>query len=131
MLTLTEDLIILAKFITENINETIKELRKEYDVQLWPKLCHLALVRLLLFNKKRSGEIGHTAIRDVQNKIKAKQCLLTALILVKTDSGQYIPASCILESGSEINFIAESLVQHMKLKKIKRHQKFIAVWNNC
>uniref|UniRef100_A0A8D8M962 Peptidase aspartic putative domain-containing protein n=1 Tax=Cacopsylla melanoneura TaxID=428564 RepID=A0A8D8M962_9HEMI len=59
-----------------------------------------------------------SATVGVCNKqLKNLAVLPTAVIMVRCENGEMLPARVLLDSGSKLNFISEELVQQLKLKK--------------
>lgn len=56
LLPLTEDLLILTKFLNQEIERLTNKLSLDVDYKTWRTLASCALTRIILFNKKRSGE---------------------------------------------------------------------------
>lgn len=62
LLPVTGDLIKLSKFLEFMIQETKKDMEREKCFQNWSKLASLTLSRIILFNKRRSGEAARMKI---------------------------------------------------------------------
>ncbi|KAJ8943299.1 hypothetical protein NQ314_009788 [Rhamnusium bicolor] len=62
LLPITGDLIKLSKFLEFMIQETKNDMEREKSFQNWSKLASLTLSRIILFNKRRSGEAARMKI---------------------------------------------------------------------
>ena len=65
MLPLTNDLLALRNFLTENIAALTEEVRKNAMKENWRRLAVLALARLIIFNERR----GNIQNSQYSNKI--------------------------------------------------------------
>lgn len=54
----------MTDFITGQMKILKKALLKTFDEQTWMQLAKLILVRILLFNRKRTGEMGKMTVQD-------------------------------------------------------------------
>ncbi|KAL1448043.1 hypothetical protein WDU94_009847 [Cyamophila willieti] len=66
-LPLTEDLITLTKFVTKEMEKQQKLLEEKKDAKSWFTLTKLVFLRILLFNRKRTGELGKMLTDDLKN----------------------------------------------------------------
>lgn len=66
----TEDMMKLSKNVSEQMDFSKRELEKEFIIKNWFNLAKISLVRILLFNKKRTGEMGKMLKSDFQLKSK-------------------------------------------------------------
>ncbi|CAG9760301.1 unnamed protein product [Ceutorhynchus assimilis] len=64
LLPITGDLIKLSKFLEFMIQETKNDLERDHSFQNWSKLASLTLSRIILFNKRRSGEAARMKIEQ-------------------------------------------------------------------
>ncbi|KAL1448131.1 hypothetical protein WDU94_000019 [Cyamophila willieti] len=67
VLPLTEDLINLTKFISKEIEKCKKLLEENKEHKTWFELCKLMFARILLFNRKRTGELGKMLVDDMNH----------------------------------------------------------------
>nr|XP_004573078.1 M-phase phosphoprotein 8 isoform X2 [Maylandia zebra]XP_012780693.1 M-phase phosphoprotein 8 isoform X2 [Maylandia zebra] len=69
--TVTEDLMKLHRFITEEGDETRKELKESPSLSTWKKLSEATLADVCLFNRGRVGNIGRLLLQTyIQRKSK-------------------------------------------------------------
>ncbi|KAK4885661.1 hypothetical protein RN001_001932 [Aquatica leii] len=68
LLPVTGDLIKFSKFLECMIKETKNDMNKERSFQNWSKLASLTLSRIILFNKRRSGEAARMKIEHYTRK---------------------------------------------------------------
>ncbi|XP_074035307.1 uncharacterized protein isoform X1 [Leptinotarsa decemlineata] len=64
LLPLTNDLVKVSKYIDESILATKLELEGNRSNATWTKLATLVLARIILFNKRRSGEAARMKMSD-------------------------------------------------------------------
>lgn len=57
IIPLASDISTLSTYLKEKANVHISQLKQQTDSLSWIKLCEITLVQLLLFNRRRSGEI--------------------------------------------------------------------------
>ncbi|XP_025834091.1 uncharacterized protein LOC112905601 isoform X2 [Agrilus planipennis] len=72
LLPVTGDLIKLSKFLEFMIQETKKNMEREKSFQNWSKLASLTLSRIILFNKRRSGEAARMKIEHYTKRASWK-----------------------------------------------------------
>ncbi|XP_062713797.1 uncharacterized protein LOC134290638 [Aedes albopictus] len=58
-----------------------------------------------------------TVVSNVAQQISSQVLLATAIILLEDDEGNRFPARALLDSGSESNFITQSLSQRMRVQR--------------
>lgn len=58
LLPLTSDLLKLNKYISEQIDSRMRELTNTPDKNKWHNLAKITLARIVLFNKRRGGEVS-------------------------------------------------------------------------
>ncbi|KAG5892254.1 hypothetical protein JTB14_014624 [Gonioctena quinquepunctata] len=68
LLPVTGDLIKLSKFLESMIEETKNDMRREKSFANWSKLASLTLSRIILFNKRRSGEAARMKVENYTNR---------------------------------------------------------------
>ncbi|CAH1163346.1 unnamed protein product, partial [Phaedon cochleariae] len=68
LLPITGDLIKLSKFLEFMIGETKNDMKREKSFQNWSKLASLTLSRIILFNKRRSGEAARMRVENYTNR---------------------------------------------------------------
>lgn len=68
MLPLTEDLIKLMKFQSERIKVLSETLKNSNNGQIWKSLAEVVLSRIILFNKRRSGEASKLLLKEYVNR---------------------------------------------------------------
>lgn len=64
LLPITADLIKLSKYLEFMIQETKDDIEREKNFSNWSKLASLTLSRIILFNKRRSGEAARMKIEN-------------------------------------------------------------------
>jgi hypothetical protein len=73
MLPLAEDLQIMTKYVKKNIEECLEEFEDgSADSLTWLKLSKFMLVRLVMFNRKRVGELSSFEISEFEKRTKGK-----------------------------------------------------------
>ncbi|XP_055919381.1 uncharacterized protein LOC129951309 [Eupeodes corollae] len=71
---------------------------------------------------------GSTSFQAMHASVSADQVLLaTAIVQIKSSSGEFIPARALLDSGSQVNFITEELSQRLRLRKEERSLNLIGI----
>uniref|UniRef100_A0A8D8R554 CCHC-type domain-containing protein n=1 Tax=Cacopsylla melanoneura TaxID=428564 RepID=A0A8D8R554_9HEMI len=73
---------------------------------------------LHLDNEQDQADHQETCDRDIV--IGHQTVLPTAEVLVRTKSGEVISARVLLDSGSEVNFISQDLVERLSLQKVRK-----------
>lgn len=68
-LPLAKDIQILHRFLKLKNDETFKKLQNSYDVQMFQELTEITLVRSLILNRRRVGEMQYILLSDY---VKAK-----------------------------------------------------------
>lgn len=68
LLPITGDLIKLSKLLEFMIQETKSDMQREKIFSNWSKLASLTLSRIILFNKRRSGEAARMKIENYTNR---------------------------------------------------------------
>lgn len=68
LLPLTTDLMKLNKHINTSISSLVQEVKHACNQQAWNKLACLVLSRIILFNKRRSGEASKLTINQYLSK---------------------------------------------------------------
>lgn len=68
LLPLTEDLVQLNNFINENLNAAKIELKKDINLTNWSRLASLTLSKIILFNKRRSGEASRLTLNQYSSR---------------------------------------------------------------
>lgn len=66
------DIKLLEKYLTSHRNESLAKLKKKFDNKTWKELASYTLARLMLFNRRRVGEIERAQITDFQAYHTAK-----------------------------------------------------------
>ena len=66
-----------------------------------------------------SSSLHHTSLPTNNLKQIKKVFLATAVVLIKTNNGKYIPCRALLDSASQLNFITERLCQQLRIKRSK------------
>ena len=69
-LPLTEDLVLLKTFLVKNINLLNSSISKETPYAVYRSLLEYTLVRIILFNERRSSEVAMLLLDTVKQKIK-------------------------------------------------------------
>ncbi|KAI5731279.1 hypothetical protein M8J77_007377 [Diaphorina citri] len=90
---------------------------------------HNSLLHKELFNEANSNELPVVTVGVCNKPIQGQVILPTAVILVKNSDGLTIPARVLLDSGSELNFISETLVQQLKLKRKRKQFSLSGIGN--
>ena len=57
----------LAIYLKTGGNEAFECLSENVDVKAWEKLNEMALVQIMLFNRRRQGEVSKTKVEDYMN----------------------------------------------------------------
>lgn len=68
LLPITSDLLILSKFLEKEIKSTREELEQNCSTSLWTTLASLTLTRIVLFNKRRSGEAARMTVQQYSSR---------------------------------------------------------------
>ncbi|XP_060083514.1 uncharacterized protein LOC132562769 [Ylistrum balloti] len=69
LLPLTEDVIKLRRYLLDEQQRLIPQLRSAPSVSVWRTLAQVALTRVTVFNKRRGGETGQILLETYQNRI--------------------------------------------------------------
>lgn len=143
LLPLTNDLVKLSKYIDESILTIKLELEQNRSNATWTKLATLVLARIILFNKRRSGEAARMKMSDYisrpswkeQNTEEMKlsltpveQKLAEHLVIVEIEGkrGRKVPVilSSILKESIDI------LIRHRDECGISFHNKYVFARSN-
>uniref|UniRef100_A0A182NMZ3 DUF1758 domain-containing protein n=1 Tax=Anopheles dirus TaxID=7168 RepID=A0A182NMZ3_9DIPT len=73
------------------------------------------------------NKMGEQVSANVQAAKQKMIWLSTAQVLVCNDEGRETPARALLDQGSQLNFISERLVQHVRLKKRRLHKPLCGI----
>ena len=63
LLPLTEDLVMVRKYIMEEISSLVPFVMTDHKYTSWRKLSQLIMTRLILFNKRRGGEVSRLLLK--------------------------------------------------------------------
>lgn len=69
IIPLTNDLQVLTEHVERKLEETIGTIQETFNAKTWFSFCKLALVRILLFNRRRSGEMASLLIEDFERSV--------------------------------------------------------------
>ncbi|PIK58106.1 hypothetical protein BSL78_04962 [Apostichopus japonicus] len=87
LLPLTSDVVLLTKYLKEESENSMNDLSaatSPEEVQnAWKKLSNVVLTQLMLFNRKRQGEISKLSVADYSNIKKGSSHVLDAQALSK------------------------------------------------
>lgn len=61
-----DDISLLRKHLNEKIKLNFEKLNKQFSISSWKELSSALLIALLLFNRRRAGEIERTKIQDFE-----------------------------------------------------------------
>ncbi len=64
----TADIMKLSQFLDTERDASFRELNKKYSYQTWLKLLQLTLVSIMIFNRKRAGEMGNLLVTDFHSR---------------------------------------------------------------
>ncbi|XP_050514061.1 uncharacterized protein LOC126889627 [Diabrotica virgifera virgifera] len=73
LLPLTEDLLILTKFLNQEIERLKNKLSLDVVYKTWRALASCTLARIILFNKKRSGEAAKMTVEQYATRPTFKE----------------------------------------------------------
>lgn len=73
-LPLTEDLVLLKKFLVDNILRLNSEIIVNQTYESWRKLVEYTLVRIILFNKRRSNEVAMLLVETFLERVDWGKC---------------------------------------------------------
>lgn len=68
LLPLTSDLLKISKFINDLTNKLQQEVIDEPSTTNWARLAKATLCRIIMFNRRRSGEASRMLLSDYQNE---------------------------------------------------------------
>lgn len=68
VLPLTEDIMLLRDFLDKNIPLLMTTLTKNKSAEVWKRLAGMCMARILLFNKRRSGEVSELLLNTYTNR---------------------------------------------------------------
>lgn len=71
MLPLSEDVTAIQKHLNEKADKLQQQLKVNPNVNDWAELTQVALAKVILFNRRRSGEIARMSIDDYQQRSKS------------------------------------------------------------
>ncbi|PIK39052.1 hypothetical protein BSL78_24110 [Apostichopus japonicus] len=87
LLPLTSDVVLLTKYLKEesenSMNDISAAISPEEVQNAWKKLSNVVLTQLMLFNRKRQGEISKLSVADYSNIKKGSSHVLDAQALSK------------------------------------------------
>ena len=72
LLPLTEDLVMVWKYIMEEISSLVPFVMTDHKYTSWRKLSQLIMTRLILFNKRRGGEVSRLLLKTYTERPNGK-----------------------------------------------------------
>ena len=70
LLPCTDDMIKLVQYLKTHMSKLGEQLNDEARSHSWHELCELALTRVIIFNKRRAGEVSKMTLEAYQNRAK-------------------------------------------------------------
>lgn len=70
LLPCTDDMIKLVQYLKTHMSELGEQLNDQVQSRSWHELCELALTRVIVFNKRRAGEVSKMTLEAYQNRAK-------------------------------------------------------------
>ena len=99
LLPCTDDMIKLVQYLKTHMSKLGEQLNDEARSHSWHELCELALTRVIIFNKRRAGEVSKMTLEAYQNRAKWH-------------------AASSTEFRAVLSSLETKLVDHMELIKI-------------
>lgn len=138
LLPITSDLVKLSKYIDDSILTTKLKLENERSNATWTKLAILVLARIILFNKRRSGEAARMKMSDYISRPSWKEQNTEEMKLSLTPVEQKLAENLIIveiegKRGRKVPVILSSiikecidiLIRHRDECKISFHNKYV------
>lgn len=90
LLPLSEDVISLSQYLKENVQRNINELKKddagkEKKDQSWRELGKLVLTQLIVFNRRRQGEVSKMTLDDLNGLKRGENHTVEGQVLSKLE----------------------------------------------
>lgn len=144
LLPITSDLVILSKYLDENISRTKLDVESPVrDNQKWTRLATLCLARIILFNKRRSGEASKMKMSDYisrpswaeQNTEEIRESLTSiekklaesmTIVEVEGKRGRRVPVLLppVIKESIDV------LIRHRDECKISFHNRYVFARSN-
>ena len=140
---LAEDVQKLYSFLKERIKEKVEELNEDRSsATLWYDLCRLSAAYVLLFNRRRPGELSRLTLETFQKKMKgiqnddiqqslsqSERLLASSLEMVEIRGkrGKKVPVLFNKISMEAIN----CLLKHRAKCSVKNDNKFVFAIPGC
>ncbi|RXG70302.1 hypothetical protein Avbf_07452 [Armadillidium vulgare] len=123
----TEDIVTLSKSINERISLAVLKLKENVSEHNWRKLANVVLAHLILFNKRREGEVSRMLLSDylkrpvsypVNKEIEqslsvTERALLQKLNMVKVRGkrGRHVPILLTEKAKLALDILCETRCQ--------------------
>ena len=75
ILPLTEDLVKVKDHMVKEMDKKVKDVLSNHDYFTWRKLAQMTMARLILFNKRRGGEVSRLLLYSYQNRPKWEESM--------------------------------------------------------
>ena len=143
ILPLTSDIIKLTKYLDQEISLMLKE--KDYNEVQWRKLAKLCLCKIIVFNKRRSGEASRMTLEnyikkptwnieredDIYNSLSPLEKNLVKnfdLIKIKGKRGRHVPVITPPDISQALRILYENR-EHGQISETKNY--FFANKGDC
>lgn len=133
ILPLTEDLIKLTEYIVEKITRLISDIKDNFTMETWFALAKFVLVRIVVFNRKRTGEASRMLVNDFERGLKPGSLGTTVLKTLSSTEQSLAKRMMLVEikgkRGNVPVLLNEEMVDALKLLLTMRQEHEINLEN--